>query len=239
MKIWYEVIASEYKDIFIELITQNVEKSIANNCRKLIMGLKIKHINTLFLHLNTIIAQGHGQFRYNEYLLYMIKDIYRLTKSSKKRKPFDKYLIIEYVNSLMDKINLNKFIHSKNSYERFPVSKDHLDNTGVTFKYSKPIRNKITNYNHTVNNPKWDINCVCDKYSDFIDEHHGHVLTGNLDIIQDLPTKNVLKHGLNYRLKQPINREKALSTFKKSINAFIDDLSVSTKTPIQLERICK
>lgn len=221
---------------FIELITQNVEKSIANNCRKLIMGLKIKHIKTLFLHLNTIIAQGHGQFRYNEHLLYMIKDIclYRLTKSSKKRKPFNKYLIIEYVNRLMDKINLNKLIHSKNSYERFPVSKDHLENTGITFKYSKPIRNKITNYNHIVNNPKWDINCVCDKYSDFIDENHGHVLTGNLDIIQDIPTKIILKQGLNYRLKQPINREKALSTFKKSISAFIDDLSASTKTPIEL-----
>ena len=54
----------------------------------------------------------------------------------------------------MDKINLNKFIHSKNSYERFPVSKDHLENTGITFNYSKPIRNKITNYNYTVNNPK-------------------------------------------------------------------------------------
>ena len=34
----------------------------------------MKHIKTLFLHLNTIIAQGHGQFRYNEHLLYMIKD---------------------------------------------------------------------------------------------------------------------------------------------------------------------
>ena len=164
----------------------------------------------------------------------MIKDIclYRLKKSSKKVKPFNNYIVIEYVNSLMDKVNLNKILHSKNSYERFPVNKEHLETTGITFKYSSTIRHKITNYNKTVNNPDWTSTCVCDNYPAFIDEHHGHVLTGNLDIIEDTQTKNILEKGLNYRLKQPINKTKALSKFRRSINAFIEKISTTTKTPI-------
>ena len=125
----------------------------------------------------------------------------------------------------MDKINLKKLITSKESIERFAMTKVNLEQTGVTFKYSKPIHNVVTNYNKTVINPDWNLECVCDLHQEFIDKHHGHVLTGNLDIIIDVSTQKILSKGLNYRLKQPINKKKSLTAYQNSLDVFLQKLS--------------
>ena len=53
---------------FIKLLTQNVNRSISNNCRKLIMGLKKQQVKELFLFVNSIILHDHGEFPHNEHL---------------------------------------------------------------------------------------------------------------------------------------------------------------------------
>ena len=77
----------------------------------------------------------------------------------------------------------------------FPGSREHLINTGVTFKYSNTIRSKVTNKVAVTE----DIQCACKDYQEFIDDYHGHIITGNLNIIKNEDVKRILIKGLNYR----------------------------------------
>ena len=166
----------------------------------------------------------------------MIKDIllYRIKKSSKISNKINDFIILNYLNKLMDKIKFKSLLISNSSTERLPISKEHILKTGITYKYTNTIRNKITNYNQTVKNPDWNIECKCNRYADYIDEQNQHVITGDLNIIEDIPTREILEKGLNYRLKQTINKGKTLTAYTNCIESLIDKLSTTTNTPIEL-----
>ena len=74
-------------------------------------------------------------------LCYMLYDCGNLTPNHKPNTNI--YILVSYVNRLLDQINSNKIIHSSQSFYIFPASKYHLLNTGVTFKYSNTIRAKL------------------------------------------------------------------------------------------------
>ena len=119
---------------------------------------------------------------------------------------------------------------SHHSIQRLPVSKSHLQETGFTYKYTKTIRNIVTNYNNTVQNPNWNQQCICNKYETFIDPHYGHVITGDLNIFKDQPTRNLLKKGLNHRLPQKVNKDMLLNEYSNCLDNLINILSDTTKT---------
>ena len=134
----------------------------------------------------------------------------------------------------MDKIKFKSILISNSSIEKLPISKEHILKTGITYKYTNTIRNKVTNYNQTVKNPDWNVDCKCNGYTNYIDEHYQHVITGDLNIIEDIPTREILEKGLNYRLKQTINKDKTLTAYKDSIESLIVKLSINTNTPMEL-----
>ena len=83
--------------------------------------------------------------------------------------------------------------------------------------YLPSIRSKVTNYRQT-NDENLDpdsLSCNCSS-STFKDQHHNHVVSGNLDKIQS-PERRVekpFKKGLNYRDQAPPNKQKAFSAVK-------------------------
>ena len=69
---------------FISSMTINVNNSVHKHCRKLIMGLKLDKVKTLFLYVNSKIIEEKEIFPYNEHLIYMIKDILLYRIKNKK-----------------------------------------------------------------------------------------------------------------------------------------------------------
>ena len=147
------------------------------------MLLKLKVINIILLYITS------------EYLLYMIRDLclYILWKSNPKLQTKHHHYImvnylkgrnlvpLRYVNRHLDHVNISKIIHSSQSFYVFPANKDHLLNTGLTFKYSNTTRLTETNYKETVTNADGNVTCACKDYEEFIDKHHGHVITRHLN----------------------------------------------------------
>ena len=60
-------------------------------------------------------------------------------------------------------------------------------------------------------------NCDC-KSSKCCDPHHGHIITGNLGIIQNPKLRNLLTKGPKYREKERINWKKVQSCIDAGIN---------------------
>ena len=94
----------------------------------------------------------------------------------------------------------------------------------LVYKYDKTIRNKIFNYKNTVenynNNDEKNMNCEC-AASPFIDKNHKHIVTGDLEIIENRRLRQLIEKGPNYREKKHINWKKTVSLLKRDIKLFI------------------
>ena len=225
-------------EAFITSITDNVNFNIHKHCRKLIMNLKLAEVRKLIIHVSKLLISDRTRYPFNQYLLYVIKDIclHRLSgkQINKTNQKNSHYIMVTHVNGLIDDININKIIHSKVSCEHFPAPKEFILNTGTTYKYSSTIRAKVVNYNEVVKNIDVQAQCFCKEHPEFIDQHLGHVITGNLDIITNKEVKTLLKNGLNFREKQPHNKVKALASIQSAIDKFIEDTSVTMKINVKL-----
>ena len=142
--------------------------------------------------------------------------------------------MITHVNGLIEEINLNKVIKSRDSLDRFPGDKEYLLKTGTSYKYSKTIRNSVTNYSKVAKNIEIPAQCKCMDYVQYVDSHLGHVITGNMEIINNIEIRNLLYKGLNFREKQPHNIQKAQASVQSGIDKFIDDCSVTLKINKQM-----
>ena len=150
-------------DAFITNFTNIMDvENIHKRCRASIMELKMKHLKLLFLFINMHL-DSYNFFPYNEHLLSVMMDIclYRLTKSHKQHKKVNTYIILEFLHKSMDKLKLKKLLLSNPSLERFPISKENIQQVGISYKYIKTIRNIVTNYNDTIKYPDWMLECKC------------------------------------------------------------------------------
>ena len=76
----------------------------------------------------------------------------------------------------------------------------------LVFKYSTTIRSKICNYKQIAKNINVDhfienfddIECGCES-SPFVDQHHKHIITGDLSVIELECLRNLLKNGPGFR----------------------------------------
>ena len=75
--------------------------------------------------------------------------------------------------------------------DKIPPTLQYQDTPMVSFKYGKTIGQSIFNYNEVLSNLcEDDFNCECDcktnnMYSNFVYKHHGHVHTGNLELVKN------------------------------------------------------
>ena len=102
----------------------------------------------------------------------------------------------------------------------------------ISYKYLPSIRSKILNYRqtHEANLDATNMSCDCNT-SDFKDSHHQHVVTGNLDVVENIELRNLLKKGLNYRDQASPNKHKTLGTVKEALNSYISKKSSKAHVP--------
>ena len=221
-------------DKLINNIIEETKDKICNQARKSIMKLNITDIRKLLIHVSTLIHNSDNKYKYNEFLLYVIKDIclYKLACSHKTRiyNKNTNFIIVPFINKLVDHINLNNILNSKNIYNLFPAN---FMKPSISYIYSPTIRGTITNYQEVVKQAEfYDGVCVCHYYPNFVDSHHKHVLTGNLDFISNKDLKSLLQKGLNYREQQPVNKDRTFSAIQNSIETYINKISNTIKLPI-------
>ena len=94
----------------------------------------------------------------------------------------------------------------------------------------------LFNYKETVQNFKHDEDienapCYC-QHSKFADGHHGHVVTGNLMIIENKKLRELFRKGPNYREKQTMNWGTAVRSLKEDVSSFIKKWSSKVSKPV-------
>ena len=223
-------------DEFLTRVSLFPVETRGNDTRKLLEGMKLKHLKRLASgalgYLDTNFRQE------DERILNLIIDVTHTKtfknpplKSQKKAPAFTVPLLFD--NKGMDRIRLASILNSDGVKQLLPSLVKKLEPPSIIYKLHDTIRGKIFNYKETVKGI--DINdtdtfgtgitsCDCHN-SPFTDSQHGHILTGDLRIVDNLKLRKLLSKGPNYREARSINFNKCKRSIIEGLDSYIQQVA--------------
>ena len=153
-----------------------------------------------------------------------------------KAKAPTHFIKLLYDNKCMDRIRIQKILRNPEVLNTIPSDFRYKDEPTVVYKYIPPIRSKIFNYNKVFENfsrERWiaeeqDTPCHCDQ-SEFKNEDHGHVITGDLRIIKNAELRKLIAKGPNFRENRKHDLDKTFKLIKEGLEEYIEDWSKKEK----------
>ena len=121
------------------------------------------------------------------------------------------YFTLPFVHKLQEDVNLNSILNCKAAKSHLPLPAKKFK-IYISYKYGPTIGQSIFNYNKVLSSlPLYKegdlLTCDCnDKFSKFVYKPHGHVHTGNLELIENVPLRNIMKWELNLEKRHPVRK---------------------------------
>lgn len=204
--------------------------NFVKNCRSSIMSLNNNDAKDLLIHVSWFIdSKQPVNFSLTQYPYHIAKDLclFKMSryKNIAKRSP-SAYIVFDFINGFMDQIDINNILHNKHVTSLFP-STTSFSTPGVSFKYSDTIRSDVVNYKH----PDGSAKCECAKYPSYVDPHHKHVVTGDLNLIQNTQLRLLLSKGLNFRECQAPDKQKVIKSLNSGLDSYISKMSTKLSLP--------
>lgn len=136
-------------------------------------------------------------------------------------------IIFNFCSKALDHFNLKSVIRDTRIQSLLPNNIIPLCPLKIYYRYDLPIGRKICNYNSFLKNLDseqirfiLDSSCDCAN-SQFLYPPHGHVLTGNLDIVGDDSLKQLMSYGTKFREPVHLSVSELSSSLTIDINNFI------------------
>ena len=181
---------------------------------------KLKHFSWIFVELS-----NDCETNYPREIIDLVLDMinFRLfhLKKSNTKKNMDNYIKVYFQARDIEEVRLSSILHKHlPSIPSFFLSKD---SPTVLYSRSPHIGSTIFNYKKVVDaviTSDWKEDnsnvCNCSK-SEFCDPHHGHIVTGNLNVIENRQLRNLMLCGPGYREPQKVKWPAFLKNFKISL----------------------
>ena len=167
-----------------------------------------------------------------KYIPLIIKDLisFRLGLHKIEKGPqvdnMDKsFLKVPFHNKGIEMVKLSQIVNSKSVQMSIPNFIKNSVPPIISFSYTKTIAGKIFNFKQCVKNitnfevGMTEISCDCHE-SQFRYEPVGHVITGNLGIIENRKLRKLVSKGPSYREQNNINWNTNLKILRKSIREY-------------------
>ena len=212
--------------------------SAAFYIRSVLSGMNKKSLKETAIQINNFLSETDEDFIYFTWYkmaLDIIETKLYNPPEPPKSKSIPKYkLNIAFVNKGLDFINLPKILRSDTVKGNSPHLMEETDVPMVVYSLSQPIRSKVFNYKKFVKNLDLDlfcrdnksVPCHCKKYDPiFIDKNAKHVLTGNLNIVNNNKLRKLLSKGPKYREPVKIDWKLAKMVIAEALDNFIEQLA--------------
>ena len=159
---------------------------------------------------------------------------------SKTTKTKPKNLIkLHFVNKGMDMINISKIINDKNVKKSIPTQFNKTEQISTVYTLTKTIPSKIFNHQEFIKT--LDTKDILDNLnkqpgnwttSTFTDANHGHILSGDICIVQNNKLRKLLCKGPKYREPVSINFSNCKTEIKNSLTKFSFDCCDKNGVPV-------
>ena len=136
--------------------------------------------------------------------------LFKPVRSEELHNSNRKFLHVPFKNKGIDAINLSNILNHKQVTSKIPVYFDNQSVPIVSYSYSNTIAKHIFNYKKALQDldiqeySKNPLTCDCSS-SPYIYQPSGHVITGNLNIIEHEGLRKIISHGPKFREPQYIN----------------------------------
>ena len=200
--------------------------------------LKLKSLNNNCIkYLNNSINEHH-----DKYFIIIIKSFYFNKISNKHGFNVDKsnFILVEFLSKEIDKVKLHSLFSNKQLLSKIPdCISTNFKKPMFMYKLNRPLCTIVYNYNRFLKS--LDLNklqeihnssCHCEEYPNFIYKPVNHVITGDMNIIQDPKLRNVLKMGPKIRANGSFNKKKIYDSLCKSFDDYISRVSTKNDFPV-------
>ena len=218
----------------------------SNKSRKLFNRLKHSNLKNLASEASSNLK--HCEDKHKRWLDLVIDvfltKIYKEDNKKKPKKAPKQIIPIYFHNKGLDFIQLQRILRRADVVSKLPEKFQSADPSAVVYSLSSTIRNKVFNYKETVNNIdvtdeiSYGTNlpsCECST-SPFVDPDHGHIVTGDLRLIENQHLRKLLSKGPNYREPKNINWKKSKDVIANGLETFINDMSAKSNVDINTFR---
>ena len=214
----------------------NFIRKLLDKCKKKLL----KSIALAIMNKSSPSVSDEVYYQTHRYILDIVETkIFTSSYKSLSKLPPENLCIVEFKNKAVEYIRLPSILKNKDVVSLLPENLQQPEKIPVvTYKLGPTIRSKVFNYKDAVTsalfqedslNDLLNIECNC-RTSEFCDINHGHVITGNLSIVNNLKLRKVLSKGPNYREKRTIN----FNVAKREILNSICNLSEKLKNKYKL-----
>ena len=159
------------------------------------------------------------------YLVSSCVDFFRKVRPVKKVRP-EVPLYVDFSHQIFNDVNIKSIVGSAGVRELLPRNLVDKFSIKLIYKFSKNIGCKILNYNEvlkSVGTVNYDdisqMSCDCQS-SPFKNDELGHVITGNLDIIEDEKLRQICSYGAKFRENPMLN----VRSIKNAVTKSFDNL---------------
>ena len=168
------------------------------------------------------------------------------------KKYFPKYRCnLTFKSKAFDFINLPKILRSKEVWDHLPSNFNISGIPMVFYNLNPSIRSTLFNYKQFVLHLNIDeflkdpnsIKCCWNKYDkSFTNNHYGHIITGNLNIVNNERLHQLISKGPKYREPKQICFQEAYEEIQTGIHQFIEQISnvkaIHKKHLFRMEKSC-
>ena len=159
--------------------------------------------------------------------------IYKEKEEKTLKKSPELLLEIYFDNKRIDLIRLNRILRQPSISIKMPQNTDNEDIVMIVHTLCQTIRFKIFNYTQTVQNlnvDEWtEGQKRCDSTSKFKDSHHNHIITEDLNIIENEKLKKLLQKGSKHRENKGLNWHKVKEYIQNGTDEFIQNQRAKNK----------
>ena len=137
--------------------------------------------------------------------------------------PIRHFIKPPFINKDIIFIDLPSIFRDNNVISAIPSYFQNTESPIICYKYNKPIRNTIPNFNKLVSDLDletsppdfWDC-----KDSKFCYQQAGHIVTGNLNVVTDSRIRSVISKGPKYKFAAHIDINKCRETIANALNYY-------------------
>ena len=204
-------------DSFSQHVFSIDPKTRGNETRKLLDSFKHKHLKAIAAEAHQRLQLDHDDKLNRFFSLIVDTFLSKMYKKPPDKKKSPKYILpIFFNNKGLEHIKLSSILHEDDVIDLLPNPLRLEEVPSIVYSLGSTIRNKLFNYKQTVNSINTSdletygtglTTCDC-QHSEFVDRHHGHVVTGDLRIIHNKKLRKLISKGPNYREPKSINWKK-------------------------------
>ena len=140
------------------------------------------------------------------------------------------FMKIQFLNKAVDAINLPALLRSTSVTNKIPVYFRDKEPPIVSYEYTSTVASKLFNFSPALSNlnvSEYFSNpqtCQC-KESKFCYEPHGHVITGDLRVIENAKLRELVTKGPKYKEPNRVNWKATETMFFESIDLYAKNWS--------------